>query len=258
MTAFHGLNDDEREQFVDTVEKSLEIRKRFQFYLWAQGALQSFLPHQTLLCVHGDIVQSRFRHETFSSDLIDTQAQRAVADPSNGLLARLIDGWTRRHFSPQLACAPTTGAQDANRRNGTEPYDFGDVLAHGPREATGEFGSFFVFLRMARPPGRREIYLVQMLLPYLHMALYRMLSDEGTAMHDKTAAKGPLTRREVQVLQWVKNGKTNEEIALILCISPPTVKNHVQKILRKLNVSNRAQAVGKGEALRLLTPGEVR
>ena len=37
-------------------------------------------------------------------------------------------------------------------------------------------------------------------------------------------------------------------------ISPLTVKNHVQKILRKLNVVNRAQAVGKALELRILTP----
>jgi DNA-binding CsgD family transcriptional regulator len=57
-------------------------------------------------------------------------------------------------------------------------------------------------------------------------------------------------------LHWVKNGKTNNEIGQILGISAPTVKNHVQNIMRKLNVNNRAQAVGKSAVLRLLAPGE--
>ena len=39
---------------------------------------------------------------------------------------------------------------------------------------------------------------------------------------------------------------------LFLGISPLTVKNHVQKILRKLDVVNRAQAVGKALELRML------
>jgi DNA-binding CsgD family transcriptional regulator len=39
---------------------------------------------------------------------------------------------------------------------------------------------------------------------------------------------------------------------MILRISPLTVKNHVQKILRKLDVLNRTQAVGKAMALRVL------
>jgi DNA-binding CsgD family transcriptional regulator len=42
----------------------------------------------------------------------------------------------------------------------------------------------------------------------------------------------------------MREGKTNAEIAEVLAISPLTVKNHVQRILRKLDAANRAQAVG--------------
>jgi DNA-binding CsgD family transcriptional regulator len=62
------------------------------------------------------------------------------------------------------------------------------------------------------------------------------------------------SKREIQVLHWVKNGKTNQEISQILEISQPTVKSHVQNIMRKLNVTNRAQAVGKSATLRLVAP----
>ena len=48
-------------------------------------------------------------------------------------------------------------------------------------------------------------------------------------------------------------GKTIE-IGMILEISPLTVKNHVQKTLRKLNVLNRTQAVGRALALRIVNP----
>ena len=66
-----------------------------------------------------------------------------------------------------------------------------------------------------------------------------------------------LSKREIQVLHWVKNGKTNQEIGQILGISPPTVKNHLQKIMRKLNVNNRAQAVGKCATLRLMAHSDL-
>lgn len=52
------------------------------------------------------------------------------------------------------------------------------------------------------------------------------------------------------MLDWVREGKTNQEIGQILDISPLTVKNHIQKILRKLDVTNRAQAVARVTALR--------
>jgi DNA-binding CsgD family transcriptional regulator len=61
-----------------------------------------------------------------------------------------------------------------------------------------------------------------------------------------------LTGRELEILHWVYEGKSNMEIGMILGISGLTVKNHVQNILRKLNVQNRTQAVAKGLSLNLL------
>lgn len=54
-----------------------------------------------------------------------------------------------------------------------------------------------------------------------------------------------LTKREVEVLKLVKNGKTNPEISTILGVTFPTIKNHLQNIMIKLRVNNRAEAVGK-------------
>ena len=71
---------------------------------------------------------------------------------------------------------------------------------------------------------------------------------------NKPAKTGLLTPREQQILQWIYHGKSNIEIGMILEISPLTVKNHVQKTLRKLNVLNRTQAVGKALALRIVNP----
>ena len=68
----------------------------------------------------------------------------------------------------------------------------------------------------------------------------------------RPAAAGVLTAREIEILKWLYHGKSNVEIGMILGISPLTVKNHVQKILRKLNVLNRTQAVGKALASRIL------
>jgi len=52
----------------------------------------------------------------------------------------------------------------------------------------------------------------------------------------------PLTRREAEVLAMVSQGLTNKEIAKALFISPETVKEHVQRILKKIGVADRTQA----------------
>jgi DNA-binding NarL/FixJ family response regulator len=51
-----------------------------------------------------------------------------------------------------------------------------------------------------------------------------------------------LSIREHQVLNEIRRGRTNREIAATLGISITTVNKHVQRVLKKLNVRNRAQA----------------
>ena len=55
-------------------------------------------------------------------------------------------------------------------------------------------------------------------------------------------ADNPLTNRETQVLRHVSMGLSNREIGKSLGISVETVKEHVQNILRKLDVNDRTQA----------------
>ncbi len=56
---------------------------------------------------------------------------------------------------------------------------------------------------------------------------------------------GDLTTREIEVLQWVTDGKTDKVIAEKLSISEHTIKNHMKSIRKKLGVSNRLQASHK-------------
>jgi len=54
---------------------------------------------------------------------------------------------------------------------------------------------------------------------------------------------GKLSPRESEILELLTKGATNKEIAATLCISIHTVKNHLQNIMDKLHIQNRAQAV---------------
>ncbi len=67
---------------------------------------------------------------------------------------------------------------------------------------------------------------------------------------DRSVFEGLLTRRELDVLRLLADGHTNKAIAGVLVISDGTVKFHVNSILRKLHVANRAEAVSR--YLRLL------
>jgi DNA-binding NarL/FixJ family response regulator len=51
-----------------------------------------------------------------------------------------------------------------------------------------------------------------------------------------------LTQREIEILEYVVQGATNNEIAQTLCIAENTVKIHLRNILEKLHLQNRIQA----------------
>jgi DNA-binding CsgD family transcriptional regulator len=54
-----------------------------------------------------------------------------------------------------------------------------------------------------------------------------------------------LSERELAIAALIAEGRSNREIAAQLIVSPETVKAHVARILRKLNASNRAEAVSR-------------
>lgn len=63
-----------------------------------------------------------------------------------------------------------------------------------------------------------------------------------------------LSRREVEVLNLLKIGKTSWDISRILGISERTVNYHIGNIMRKLDAINRIQAVCEAVNLDLIDP----
>lgn len=63
------------------------------------------------------------------------------------------------------------------------------------------------------------------------------------AQPEREPEAGPLTGREIDVIELMAKGRGNLAIADELCISEGTVKTHITHILRKLDANNRAEAV---------------
>jgi LuxR family maltose regulon positive regulatory protein len=69
---------------------------------------------------------------------------------------------------------------------------------------------------------------------------------------DQSKLIEPLSEREIEVLQLITEGLTNQEIASKLYLSLNTIKSHSRNIYAKLGVHTRTQAVARGRALGLI------
>jgi DNA-binding CsgD family transcriptional regulator len=196
------------------------------FFLWSQGPLQALLPHAVLVCAQlgadGGVVRSAAWH---SAVLAEAEVQ-ALGDPRQGQVARLARAW---------------------RAGGRRVAVIDGVLVHGSAAAGG--GSFFALFCSSWPDPARQAYMLELLLPYLHV--HWLALPDGAQAAPAGAARAA-SARELEVLHWVSIGKSNEEVGQILGISGWTVKSHLQRIYKLLGVSNRTQAVSRGIALRLL------
>lgn len=117
------------------------------------------------------------------------------------------------------------------------------------------------FLVKATPPDRlvAGIHTVAAGEALLAPALTRKLIEEhvrGPAPYDGVPARlAPLTGREVEVLGLIARGQSNDEIAESLVVSSATVKTHVNRILAKLDLTTRVQAVVLAYETGLVRPG---
>lgn len=263
------------------------IRRRFQFFVWTQSHLQPLLPHTVMACGAYHRQRRELVFDVFHSVVLSEPLLQSLSEPASPLLRAISRRWIEADGQPlNLPLNPPLEADgielpdDARRELHALGHD--SLLVHGvtrPQRPT-EIETLFLF--GGWPASRRRgatahdtaaemAQRLDLLLPQLHRAWQRVLATEQDLLRsqgrpparvprpsapENPRDDGPITPRERQILRWVRDGLSNQAIALTLDISPLTVKNHVQKILRKLGAANRTQAVAQALAQGLIPNGE--
>lgn len=261
--AFIIMTEIEQENFLRAIETSLQVKRRHQFFLWTQGQLQPFIPHKILICNVTRDGKESMVVDCFNSCVVSKETFARVCDPAGGLLVQSMQAWREAGDIPLFVAPgvkmPITCYEPFRQQ--LQEIDFGCAAGHGcpPVEGRNISSSYFLFAGMPETLTIRNAYFLELLMPHIHAAFMRTLGQKETVVKFQETGHSAvdviqkmMTDREIEILAWVQEGKSNQEIGDILCISPLTVKNHVQKILRKLDVKNRAQAVSKATAMRLI------
>jgi len=244
-------------QVIETMRGSLSIANHFKLLVWLQGDVQRIIPHDALISYSGPIGSESCHYDVVSS-VPGMRTSKLPRDKISKLGLNAHQQWMTAGATVASAAIPDDLGNDHRE---------GDCLAatasmkyslfHGIHDARFKLDHFYVLLRQTGQFTENEQRLFELLLPHVDAAVSRIesLQTRGLALAPvvpesvvpESLNPAGLSSRELEILQWVRQGKTNVEIGMILGISGFTVKNHLKRIFDKFNVSNRAQAVGKLE-----------
>jgi len=243
------LTEEECGHLARILTASRRVSLRHQFFSWVHGPLQALIPHEILLCgvanESGSLLHERF---TACRYFKDDHFHRAI-HPGSGLIQQLSHEW-HVHGEPRLIAAQPeeTGGWHARLAD----LELKNIAFHAMGWINGQIKGYASFSRIRAPLDQRLAMMIDILLPHLLATLARVLANEARTEGDSKRPSGLVTAREIEVLTWVRDGKTNDEIAGILGLSMLTVKNHLRNAMKKLVVRTRGQAVAKAIALGLL------
>jgi len=180
-------------------------------------------------------------------NLVDAATMDFLCNPEHGLAVRLAQ--SLRGMTQSFCMMDENALEALQEGRPRAPGQLHNAVIHRTKFFSGA-AYIFVLVNVPQDQVDRCQHLFKLLSSHLKMALSRAI-----ATHERKNA-APLTQRELEILQRMSEGKSNSEISVILGISPVTLKNHISKIYRKLDVQKRADAVLQGARLRVTTgPG---
>jgi transcriptional regulator EpsA len=263
-TGASGASEDRRAQAIaQVIEAAVDVRRKYQFFVWTQSSFQLLLPHKVVICGLYDRTRKQVRLELVNSIVVPANLQTLLTDGQSPLMQHVVNAWINNRGRPLVVkLEALAGRGLAAASESLQAAGYSQLLVHGvsrPQRAS-EIESLFVFASPGSGISALQLGSIELLLPHLHSTYLRVQSieHENTDPRPQPVAarsgysSASISEREEQVLAWVREGMSNQEIGVQLGISPLTVKNHVQKILRKLGATNRAQAVARAMSMNLL------
>ena len=229
--------------------------------IWLQGDMQRYLPHDLLIVAWGDFGKGPLHHDVISA-IPGVRSFNADTQYVNALMSRLHGQWVANGRRPTcLNHADSTllsQGSDQKTALGLSLQKMHSALVHGMADRRSSQDCLYVTLSGNSTAAATGLGAMARVLPYLDMAL-RQLSHPPHQLPEPAASEPQangrlvqdfgLSERELEVMHWVAAGKTNPEIGAILDLSEFTIKNHLKRIFVKLDVINRAQAVGRFQTL---------
>lgn len=253
MSLFSSLSPSHLQRYARIVQEGIAVRTHLDLLTWLQGEMQHYLPHEIMLVAWGDFESNFIRHDIISK-LPGVRTGHSSPTRFSPLLGKLHSHWVEQGKASHTLDIGASGILFEGWRLqcslGKALQGMRSSLLHGVSDKRGHHDCLYVIFSSQDKLDSSTLGAMEILLPYLDTALRSVapLPDHTSLLTDSMESEDyGLSGRESEIMDWVKMGKTNAEIGSILSISAFTVKNHMQRIFKKLDVYNRMQAVSKIE-----------
>jgi transcriptional regulator EpsA len=255
-TGFGLFEKDEIVVLIAVLQDLMAVQTDEDFKDWSSGSLQDLLPHSMMVAGIATIDASQIRIQKMIVKNWPLSYFDALKTHDGAFQSPIMTRWQQRHL-PQLYDPAVSDTIPAGLwRDVFDRYQLNNMAAHGVRDLNGSHASYFNFSQIPVPLTSRHSHLLALLTPHMHVALSRAFTSiepypAVASVPSVPIEPSQLTPRELVVLYWIGEGKTNWEIAKICRRSQHTIKNQVECLLRKLQVSNRAHAIHKASRLNI-------
>lgn len=221
------------------------IRTHLDYYLWLQREINAFIPHTSLLAAWGNFGTGELSLDLASS--LEGESTRTLEQvPGLELILAQVfkrvrnsgRSWLMAKNFLDEAAAYNIDVQSDFYRKHAEAHSM--LLAYVLPSERGEDDCMYIFSIRGEHVYIDSLVL-DLVMPQVDTALRRIKCLPPT--RGVQPRVDSLSDREQDVLNWVSQGKSNEEIGTILGISRNTVKNHLKRIFAKMGVTARSQAV---------------
>ena len=247
------------ERFMQIVQATGAVTSHYDLFLFLQSKVQHFIRHQIMIAAWGDFRGDKPKFDVVSAlpgVRTDLLADCGIEPMLTNLFHRYVAGGRKplrldsQQVAPERHISCNCALHEAIK-------GMRSITVYGVRNERDNQDSLYIALHPActKKVNNKEYFafLVNAVVSQVDVA-FRKVAALKRPIAEAVAGELPLpsidqfSERQLSVLRWMVQGKSNSEIAEKLNISAFTVKNHTQRLYKKLAVCNRTEAAENASA----------
>lgn len=213
-----------------------------EFRIWTRAQLRPVLPHGALICGLGHLHAGGVGLDYLITVDYPTEHIEAIRNRAGAIDTPILRRWLATQQPVVFDADNPWPDTPSVWLHSFQRHRLQNVVAHAMYDRARCVGTYHSVYRIPPPLSEYHVDTLRELVPAMHETLCRVV-ERATVGESLGMAVAAMSERERRVIHWLRLGKTNAEIALLVNLSENTVKHYLTNIFDKFGVSNRAQLV---------------